>query len=83
MNNITIVNYYNGDWAGLYVNEKFVFGNHSIKTHDYKDYTPIGSIQKIEIDFYPKCCEYLDNYGNFPTDLTLSEFISIEEEKKK
>lgn len=78
MNNITIVNYYNGDWAGLYVNEKFVFANHSIKVCDYKDYTPIESIQEIEVDFHPKCCEYLDNYGNFPQDLTLSEFLSIE-----
>jgi len=78
MNTLTILHYHEGDWAGLYVNENFVFSNHSIRLYDIENHTPIEKIVEIDLDFYPNCAKYLDDYGDFPEDMSLSNFLKID-----
>jgi hypothetical protein len=80
MNTLTILHYYSGDWDGLYVNDKFVYSNHSIRLHDIKNHTPIEKIVEIDLDFYQNCVKYLDDYGDFPKDMSLSNFLKIDSE---
>ena len=78
MNTLTILNYYNGDWAGLYVNDKFVYSNHSIGIFEIKCFMPCEKIVEIDLDFYQNCVKYLDDYGDFPEDMSLSNFLKID-----
>jgi len=78
MNTLTILDYGEGDWAGLYVNGKFVFSSHSICLNDIKSHTPIEKIVEIDLDNYNNCQAYLDDYGDFPKDMSLSDFLKID-----
>jgi hypothetical protein len=80
MNTLTILYYYDADWAGLYVNENFVLSNCSIRLCDIKNHTPIEKIVEIDLDSYQNCVKYLDDYDDFPKDMSLSNFLKIDSE---
>ena len=81
MNTLTILHW--GNWAGLYVNEKFIFSDYSIILTDIKRHTPIKKIVEIYLDDdYPNCAKYLNDDGDFPEEMSLSDFLVIGEELK-
>jgi hypothetical protein len=77
MNKITIINHYEDDWSALYVNGDFIFSNHTISLDDLVDHNPIESINRIDLADYPNCAKYIDDYGDFPKDKTLEEFLEL------
>lgn len=80
MNKITIINDYDGDLAGLYVNGILKYSTHSVYPGDLANFTPIESIEVLSLDKILRDKGYNDDepfeYGNFPADKTLEEFLS-------
>jgi hypothetical protein len=64
------------------VNEKFVYSNHSIGIFEIKCFMPCEKIVEIDLDFYPNCAKYLNDDGDFPEEMSLSDFLVIGEELK-
>jgi hypothetical protein len=79
MNTLTVLHW--GQWVGLYVNENFVLSDHSIYLYDIKRHTPIKKIVDIFLDDdYPNCAKYLNDDGDFPKEMSLSDFLVIGED---
>ena len=39
---------------------------------------PCEKIVEIDLDNYNNCQAYLDDYGDFPKDMSLSDFLKID-----
>jgi hypothetical protein len=80
MNKITIINDYDGDLAGLYVNGILKYSTNFVYPGDLANFTPIESIEVLSLKKILRDKGYKDDepfeYDDFPADKTLEEFLS-------
>ena len=77
MNEIKIITDYEADWQVLYINGKLEYANHTVNVRDLKKYKDIKSINTIDLEEYPNCKKYINEYGDFPKEKNLEEFLTI------
>jgi hypothetical protein len=73
-----------GDFSGLYIDNRLVYQSNNITDEDLEEYQCVAVYGvQMHLEKYPKCREYLDEHGGFPSHLTLSEFLGLQYENLK
>jgi hypothetical protein len=74
--------YNHGDFSGLYIDNRLVYQSNNITREDLEKYQSLFGCMGVGVQMhlgeYPKCREYLDEHGGFPSHLTLSEFLGLQ-----